>query len=170
MMINIDSRFKHLFSISDLRLWRLLHLEAASFSAPDVCISNDSNNDHHCAACIASEHWLLWTLEYRSILETNVYGEVEESGTRAQLYSLRKILDMNAISIVFQPIGTNQQDQRRLYAKHSKRINGFSGHRFEQAPGEGGGQGSLACCSPWGHKESGTIEHLNNINKRINIR
>ena len=110
MMINIDSWFKHLFSISDLRLWRLLHLEAASFSASDVCIPNDSNNDHHCVACISREHWLLWTLEYRSVLETNVYGEVEESGTRAQLYSLRKILDMNAISIVFQPIGTNQQD------------------------------------------------------------
>ena len=25
---------------------------------------------------------------------------------------------------------------------------------FEQAPGVGNGQGSLACCSPWGHKES----------------
>ena len=23
---------------------------------------------------------------------------------------------------------------------------------FEQAPGDGEGQGSLACCSPWGHK------------------
>ena len=26
---------------------------------------------------------------------------------------------------------------------------------FEQAPGVGDGQGGLACCSPWGHKESG---------------
>ena len=25
-------------------------------------------------------------------------------------------------------------------------------HEFEQAPGDGEGQGSLACCSPWGHK------------------
>ena len=24
---------------------------------------------------------------------------------------------------------------------------------FEQAPGAGDGQGSLACCSLWGHKE-----------------
>ena len=31
-------------------------------------------------------------------------------------------------------------------------------HEFEQAPGDGEGQGSLACCSPWGHKESGTTE------------
>ena len=27
-------------------------------------------------------------------------------------------------------------------------------HEFEQAPGVGDGQGSLACCSPWGRKES----------------
>ena len=32
---------------------------------------------------------------------------------------------------------------------------------FEQAPGVGDGQGSLACCSPWGHKELDTNEQLN---------
>ena len=30
----------------------------------------------------------------------------------------------------------------------------FNGHEFEQAPGDGDGQGSLASCSPQGHKES----------------
>ena len=35
------------------------------------------------------------------------------------------------------------------------------GHEFEQAPGVGDGQGSLACCSPWGRKESDTTEPLN---------
>ena len=34
----------------------------------------------------------------------------------------------------------------------------LNGHKFEQVPGLGDGQGSLACCSPWGHKESDTIE------------
>ena len=37
----------------------------------------------------------------------------------------------------------------------------LDGHEFEQAPGVGDGQGSLACCSPWGRKESDTIEWLN---------
>ena len=32
---------------------------------------------------------------------------------------------------------------------------------FEQGLGAGDGQGSLACCSPWGHKESDTTERLN---------
>ena len=34
-------------------------------------------------------------------------------------------------------------------------------HESEQATGVGDGQGSLVCCSPWGHKESDTAERLN---------
>ena len=37
----------------------------------------------------------------------------------------------------------------------------LNGHEFEQAPGIGDGQGGLACCSPWGLKESDTTEQLN---------
>ena len=38
----------------------------------------------------------------------------------------------------------------------------LNGHKFEQTPGDGEGQGSLACCCPWGHKELDTTERLNN--------
>ena len=34
-------------------------------------------------------------------------------------------------------------------------------HDFEQALEVGDGQGSLACCSLWGHKEADTTEQLN---------
>ena len=34
----------------------------------------------------------------------------------------------------------------------------LSGHEFEYAPGVGGGQGSLACCSLWDHNELDTSE------------
>ena len=37
----------------------------------------------------------------------------------------------------------------------------LNGHEFEQALGVSDGQGSLAHCSPWGHKESDTTEQLN---------
>ena len=37
----------------------------------------------------------------------------------------------------------------------------LDGHEFEQALGVGNGQGSLVCCSPWGHKESDMTERLN---------
>ena len=41
----------------------------------------------------------------------------------------------------------------------------LTGHESEQALGGGEGQGSLACCSPWGHRELDTTEQLNNNNK-----
>ena len=31
-----------------------------------------------------------------------------------------------------------------------------NGHEFEQTPGDNEGQGSLVCCSPWGHKDLDT--------------
>ena len=37
----------------------------------------------------------------------------------------------------------------------------LDGYEFEQAPGVGDGQGSLAGCNPWGRKESDTTEQLN---------
>ena len=45
----------------------------------------------------------------------------------------------------------------------------LNGHEFEQALGVGDGQGGLACCSPWGHKESDMVERLNNSNNNIVI-
>ena len=41
------------------------------------------------------------------------------------------------------------------------RMRWLDGHEFEQAPGVGDGQGSLACCSPWGGKELDMTEWLN---------
>ena len=38
------------------------------------------------------------------------------------------------------------------------------GHEYEQVLGDGEGQGSLECCSPWGHKELDMTEWLNNNN------
>ena len=55
----------------------------------------------------------------------------------------------------------------------------LNGHEFQHAPGVGDGQGGLACCSPWGCKESDTTEQLNwteqctqktlNKNKEVSI-
>ena len=40
----------------------------------------------------------------------------------------------------------------------------LDGHEFEQAPGDGEGQGSLVCCNPWGFKQSDTsiLKELSN--------
>ena len=41
----------------------------------------------------------------------------------------------------------------------------LNGHEFEKALGDGEGQGSLAHCITWVHKESDTTERLNNNNR-----
>ena len=40
-------------------------------------------------------------------------------------------------------------------------------HEFEQTLGDSEGQGSLACCSPSGRKESDATERLNNDNNNF---
>ena len=45
----------------------------------------------------------------------------------------------------------------------------LSGHEFEQTPGVSEGQGSPACCSPLGRKESDTAERLNNCNRDLEV-
>ena len=42
-----------------------------------------------------------------------------------------------------------------------------NGHELGKTLGDGEGQGGLACCSPWGCKESDMTESLNNSNIRM---
>ena len=65
---------------------------------------------------------------------------------------------------------THNLGAKDLAARHTRvalrtRVNGqdgkmvgwhhqINGHEVEQTPGDSEGQGSLACCSSWGHKES----------------
>ena len=43
----------------------------------------------------------------------------------------------------------------------------LNGHKSEQTLGNNEGQGSLACCSPWGRKELDMTEQLDNHNKNL---
>ena len=44
---------------------------------------------------------------------------------------------------------------------HSQLDGHLDGHDFEQALGDGDGQGSLVCCNPWAHREPDMTEQLN---------
>ena len=47
------------------------------------------------------------------------------------------------------------EGRRRRGRQRTRWLDGITDSvEFEQAPGDGAGQGSLACCSLWGHKES----------------
>ena len=48
--------------------------------------------------------------------------------------------------------------EEEMFAWHLQ----LNGYEFEQTPEGGEGQGSLACCSPWRHKESEMTLQLNN--------
>ena len=55
--------------------------------------------------------------------------------------------DPNAGKDWGQEKGTTEDEMVGWYCR-------LNGHKFEQTPGDSEGQGSLACCSPWGRKES----------------
>ena len=62
-----------------------------------------------------------------------------------------RCLALQADSLLSEPPG-------KRYVAHKKQALEPYVHESEQTPGDGEGQGSLACCSPWGHKESDTTE------------
>ena len=55
-------------------------------------------------------------------------------------------------------------DRRRRERQRMRWYHRLDGREFEQTPGDGERQGSLACCSPWGCKELDVTERLNNNN------
>ena len=59
--------------------------------------------------------------------------------------------------------GGRRGRQLEMVGRHHR----LNGHEFEQALGVGEGQGSLACCSPWGRKESAMTDQLNSNNQLL---
>ena len=54
-----------------------------------------------------------------------------------------------------------QEEKRRTEDEMFGWHHWLDGHGFGWTPGVGDGQGGLACCGSWGHKESDTTERLN---------
>ena len=56
------------------------------------------------------------------------------------------------------------EGRRRRWATEDEMVgwhHQLNKHEFEQTPEDSEGEGSLACCSPWGRKESDATEQLN---------
>ena len=82
-----------------------------------------------------------------------------------------KLWEPNAKSLLIRKGPDAGKDQRKEEKGDEIAWDGWmalrlNGHEFEQALGVGEGQGTLACCSPWGHKEYDT-EQLN-TNTHVN--
>ena len=70
---------------------------------------------------------------------------------------MRRVDSMEKTLVLGKIEGGRRREEQRMRWHHQ-----LSGHEVEQVLGDGDGQGSLACCSPWGRKESDTTKHLNN--------
>ena len=63
----------------------------------------------------------------------------------------------------------NQEEKGAIEGETVEWHHQLNGHEFEQAPRDGEGQESMACCSPWGHKElDTTVIELNWTDKNSN--
>ena len=89
--------------------------------------------------------------------EINHYYSLKELMLKLQYFGhlMRKANSLEKTLMLGKIEGEEKGATEDVMAGWHHRLNG---HEFEQASGDGEGQGSLACCSPWGHKESDTTE------------
>ena len=76
--------------------------------------------------------------------ETGMGRQAETTQAMALVLNLA-ILQKKVVG--FSPLGATEDEMVEWHHQLNE-------HEFEQAPGDGEGQGSLVCCSPWGRKES----------------
>ena len=124
------------------------------------------------------KNWCSWiiilvkTLE--SLLDCKESQAVHPKGNQSRIFIGR--IDAEAEALILWPLDPKNwltgkdpdagKDQRQEEKETTEdEIVGWhhqlDGHEFEQAPGVGDGQGSLACCSPWSCKEPDMTKWLN---------
>ena len=124
----------------------------------------------------ALKNWCFWTVVLEKILESPLNCKEIQPVNPKEIspeYSLEGLMLM--LKRKFQYFGHlmqrtdpdagkdwRQEEKGRTEDKMVSWHHWLNGHKFELALGDGEGQGSLACCSPWGCKESDTTEWLSN--------
>ena len=117
------------------------------------------------------KNWCFWTVVLEKTLENPLnckeIKSVNLKGNQPQIF-IRRTDGKADAPILWPPDAKSQLIRKDLDAGkdwRQKEMVGWhhwlDGHEFEQATGIGVGQGSLACCSPWGCKESDMTERLN---------
>ena len=125
----------------------------------------------------APKNWCFWTVVLEKTLESSLdFKEIKPAhlkGNQSRIFFGRSDAEAET-PILWPPDAKNWLNWKDPYVgKDWRQEKGttedemvgwhhwLNGHEFEQAPGVGDGQGSLACCSPWGSKELDTTERLN---------
>ena len=128
--------------------------------------------------CWAPKNGCFWTVVFKKTLESpwdcQEIQPVHPKGNQSWIFIGRT--DAEAENPTFWPPDAKNwliwkdSDARKDWRQEEKGMtedemvgwhHWLNGHKFEQAPGDDKRQGSLVCCSPWGHKESDMIVQLN---------
>ena len=132
---------------------------------------------------LALKNWCFWTVVLQKTLESpfdcKKIQPVNSKGNQSWIFIGRTDAEAET-PILWPPDGKNwllrkdpdagkdwrQEEKGTTEEKMLGWYQWLDGHEFEKAPGIGDGQGSLACCSPWGHKE---LNRLNWTDKQPKI-
>ena len=123
------------------------------------------------------KNWCFWTVVLEKTLETlGQQGDQTSQSLGNQSWIFIGRTDVEAETLILwllyvknwligKDLGAGKDWRQEKKGKTEHEMVGwhhqFYGHEFEQASGVGDGWGSLACCSPWGLRESDTTERLN---------
>ena len=125
----------------------------------------------------AQKKWFFWAMMLEKTLESPLdckeIQPVHPKGNRSWIFIGR--IDSEAETLIRWPLHAKSwligkdPDARKDWGKEKGMTEDemigwhhqLSGLKFEQGLGVGDGQGGLACCSPWGHKELDMTEWLN---------
>ena len=124
------------------------------------------------------KNWCFWTVVLEKTLESPLdckeIQSVHPKGDQSWVFIGRT--DVEAETLILWPPNVNNwliwkdPDAGKDWRKEEKGTtedetagwhHRLNGREFEWTPGVGGGQGGLACCDLWGHKESDMTEWLN---------
>jgi len=128
-----------------------------------------------------AERWCFWTVVLEKTLESPLDNKeikpVNPNGNQSWIFIIRTDAEAE-VPILWPPDAKSrlirkdpdagkywrQLEKETIEDKMVGRYHWLTGHEFEQTPGDGEGQGSLGCGTPWGHLEWDVTEQLNNNN------
>ena len=126
----------------------------------------------------APKNWFFWTMVLEKTLESPLDCKeiklINPQGNQSWIFITRSVAEAET-PILWPPDARNwliwkdpdagkdwRQEEKGMTEDEMVRWHHWlDGHEFEQSPRVADGQGSLACCSPWGHKVSDKTERLN---------
>ena len=165
-MTNLDSILKR----RDITLPTKVHLVSYGFSSSHVWMWELDYKESW-----APKNWYFWTVELEKTLESPLDSKeiqpVHPKGNQSWMF-IGRTDDEAETPIPWPPDAKNwligkDPDAGKDWRQEENRMtedemvgwhHRLNGHEFKQAPRVGDGQGGLACCSPWGRKESDTTE------------